>query len=258
MLPLHNHVTVYDAQPLLPYDIQTALQNMPPPRALVSTPVHLRALLQSGLTFAPVDIILSATAPLQQELALAVERQLGGELREIYGCSEAGSIAIRRSACETQWQAFDVFNFDQGPAGYRISAGHLATSYELQDNLNFIDPAAGRFTLAGRRSDTVNVAGKRGSLQELNAMLLAIPGVDDGVVFEPEAHGDIGRLAALVVAPQLSVRTIHNYFRERVDPVFIPRAIHFVNELPRADTGKLARATILELFNQAGKPPKSG
>jgi acyl-coenzyme A synthetase/AMP-(fatty) acid ligase len=258
MLPLHSNVAVYDGQPLLPYDIWAALQSMPLPRLLVSTPMHLRALLQSGLSFPPAAIILSATAPLQQPLALQVEQRLSGELREIYGCSEAGSIAIRRTARETRWQAFDVFGFGEDGAGWRIDAAHLAASYELQDNLRFDDAAAGHFILDGRRSDIVNVAGKRGSLQELNAILLAIPGIRDGVVFEPEPHNDIGRLAALVVAPQLSIRSIHDAFRRHVDPVFIPRAIHFVDALPRAETGKLTRAAVLELFSKAGKPAGSG
>jgi acyl-coenzyme A synthetase/AMP-(fatty) acid ligase len=43
-----------------------------------------------------------------------------------------------------------------------------------------------------------------------------------------------------VVAPQLSIRSIHDAFRRHVDPVFIPRAIHFVDALPRAGCSPLA------------------
>ena len=92
----------------------------------------------------------------------------------------------------------------------------------------------------------VNIAGKRGSLADLNHRLQAIPGVVDGVMFMP--HADSKRLAALVVAPTLQASEIVAQLRLGIESVFLPRPIYKVPILPRQETGKMARETIVELF----------
>ena len=66
-----------------------------------------------------------------------------------------------------------------------------------------------RFVVRGRNTDMIEVAGKRASLADLTRRLLAIEGVRDAVVFQPEpdAVGAIRRVAALVVAPGLTCAT---------------------------------------------------
>src|SRR5690606_12877745 len=66
MLALVGGMAVHTGKPLFPADIARAIEQLPRPRILVSTPVHLRAMVESGLQFPPVDLIISATAPLDQ------------------------------------------------------------------------------------------------------------------------------------------------------------------------------------------------
>jgi acyl-coenzyme A synthetase/AMP-(fatty) acid ligase len=94
----------------------------------------------------------------------------------------------------------------------------------------------------------VNIAGKRGSLADLNHRLNAIPGVVDGVIFMPDENS--GRLAALVVAPDLQPSDILEKLRSGIDPAFLPRPLYKVPMLPRQETGKLARKIVVELFAQ--------
>jgi acyl-coenzyme A synthetase/AMP-(fatty) acid ligase len=112
-----------------------------------------------------------------------------------------------------------------------------------------------RFILHGRTEDLVNIAGKRGSLGYLNHHLNAIPGVIDGAFFvrEDERASAIGvtRLAAFVVAPQLNAASLLDRLRERIDPVFLPRPLLFVDRLPRNATGKLAREALQSLAASA-------
>ena len=101
----------------------------------------------------------------------------------------------------------------------------------------------------GRQQDMVNIAGKRGSLADLNFRLQDIPGVVDGVIFEPaddQRRGD--RLAALVVAPDLDVSDILSALRDKVETVFLPRPMLKVSVLPRQETGKLATKAVREMF----------
>ena len=110
-----------------------------------------------------------------------------------------------------------------------------------------------RFSLRGRRADLLEVAGKRASLGELTRQLLAIPGVEDGVVvqLDEEGAGGVRRIAAVAVAPTLGERAILDALRRVVDPVFLPRRLRLVPALPRNETGKLPRSALLQLLAAA-------
>jgi acyl-coenzyme A synthetase/AMP-(fatty) acid ligase len=58
------------------------------------------------------------------------------------------------------------------------------------------------------------------------------------------------RLAALVVAPDLSPSDILEKLKPGIEPVFLPRPLYIVPMLPRQETGKLARKVVVELFEQ--------
>jgi 3-hydroxymyristoyl/3-hydroxydecanoyl-(acyl carrier protein) dehydratase len=118
------------------------------------------------------------------------------------------------------------------------------------------------FLLHGRTADLVNVAGKRSSFGYLNAQLNAIPGVVDGAFFlrDPDVTGGTGvaRLTAVVVAPSLSAAHLTEQLRQRIDPVFLPRPLLLVDQLPRNATGKLphqALQSLAERHARAGGNP---
>ena len=246
MMPLCTNVCVADGQPLFPEDVRSALARMPAPRILATTPVHIRALENSNLEFPEVELILSATAFLEQAVAKRIETRFGGKLREIYGCSEVGAIARRQTTQSDLWEAFDVFYFSRSESRVVVGASHLQDEVILQDVLEFSGDRS--FRLLGRSEDMINIAGKRGSLSELNRLLLETPGVDDGIIFEPPADGTTGRLAALLVAPELSKREAMAHVRANVDPVFVPRRVVFVESLSRSESGKLPREQVLAHF----------
>ena len=88
--------------------------------------------------------------------------------------------------------------------------------------------------------------GKRSSLGELTRALLRIPGVQDAVVFVPApVAGREVRPAALVVAPHLSAEQIRGALETMIDPVFLPRPLICLADLPRNAVGKLPRAALL-------------
>src|SRR5690606_39795124 len=67
----------------------------PAPPLLATTPVHLRALVESGLALPPLAGIVSATAPLPRELAATAEARFGCEVREVFGSTETCVFARR-------------------------------------------------------------------------------------------------------------------------------------------------------------------
>ena len=102
--------------------------------------------------------------------------------------------------------------------------------------------------LHGRGTDLVNIGGHRGSLSDLNQKLNEIEGVQDGVFFLPDETGtSVTRLIAFVVAPGKAADHILSALRTVIDPVFLPRPLHLVSNLPRNETGKLTREALLGL-----------
>jgi acyl-coenzyme A synthetase/AMP-(fatty) acid ligase len=237
-------------RPFYPADIAATMNGVPRPRILVSTPIHLRALLASEIEFPAVDLVLSATAPLTQELARAVEARYRTRLLEIYGSTETGQIALRRSAQSAAWRLWPGVRLTQEDQQTFAQGGHIEQKTLLCDLIELT--AADEFLLHGRTADLVNVAGKRSSFAYLNAQLNAIPGVLDGAFFLRDSTGDTGvaRLGAAVVAPSLNAGGLTEQLRRRIDPVFLPRPLLMVERLPRNATGKLPQQALQELADR--------
>lgn len=254
LMPWFAPVAMITGQPFFAPDVVAALCSVSRPRALVSTPVHLRALVESGVELVEVDRIYSATAPLGAALATELEDRTGAVLTEVFGCSEAGCLAQRRAARDEPWRLFGEFSVAESHGRFVARAEHLPEPVPLLDHL-VMEPD-GRFRLAGRHSDLVNIAGKRASLADLTQTLLEINGVVDGVIFEPlvDVAGRVGRLAALVVAPSMSASDVRRALAGRIDPAFMPRPLRLVDGLPRAESGKLPRQSLLEFMATAREP----
>ncbi len=233
-------------RPLFPEDLRETLDSIPAPRLLVTTPVHLQTFVQSGLDYPAVERIVTATAPLSKTLCLAAESHLGGCIEEIYGCTEAGSIATRRTRTSELWTPYREARVRDSDDGALVEGPHLPAAVRLSDIVQIDDD--GRFRLIGRSSDMVKVAGKRASLIDLTQKLLALPGVEDGVIFIPHPDAPVARPAALVIAPTRTETELLEELSRLIDAVFLPRPLRKVERLPRNDVGKLPRAALLALL----------
>ncbi|WP_296652636.1 AMP-binding protein [Paraburkholderia sp.] len=306
LLALIGGLAFSNRQPFYPADVRAELEAVPAPRVLVTTPVHLRALLAADRALPGASLVLSATAPLPPTLAREAEARLAAPLIEIYGSTETGQIATRRTAQGDPWHllagvrldttpqapgdgqdngasdeagnaAGNEAGNDGGPCAW-ASGGHIEEPVPMGDAIELLDDS--HFLLHGRKTDLVNIAGKRTSLAYLNYQLNAIPGVEDGVFYMPDeapsqagaaadtdaaaklgnctgnnvdnpaCGGPVARLAALVVAPQLSAADLLHALRERIDAAFMPRPLRFVDTLPRNATGKLPRDVLATLVAQ--------
>lgn len=238
-------------RPFFPADVAKTLASVPRPRALVTTPFHLKTLLLSGIELPPVDLILSATAPLSPQLALQAEQAMGSVLLEIYGSTESGQVATRRTTDNEIWETFGEIRVhaepsaDGGPERFVFSGDFMPEPTPMADVLELLDDR--RFRLFGRANDLIHVAGRRSSLAHLNFHLNSIPGVDDGAFWLPDEVADgVVRPVAFVVAPTLSAGQIIAALRQRLEPVFVPRRVVQVKSFPREGTGKLTVRALRE------------
>ncbi len=258
MLPLQHGLLLTAERPFFPADVASALAVGPMPGILVTTPVHLRALAGQAVASeasmrCKTGFVLSATAPLTEDLARAAEATFAAPVFEIYGCSEAGQLATRRTTQTTAWRCLEGFRLRNGAAGCRVS-GPAEADVMLADEIELIDTAT--FHLRGRTADLVNVAGKRSSLAYLTGKLLAVDGVKDGVFLMPaaDAANTTPRLAAIAVAPGLDAGIVLGRLRQQMDAAFLPRPLLLVDALPRDALGKLPLADVRRLVATAPTP----
>ena len=254
LLPLHAAASVWCGPAFFPADIGAALDGLPGPRILVTTPLHLRALLQTAPPARPPERVISATAPLEATLAGQLERAWGSTMLEIFGATEVGSIASRQTTAEAEWTLYPGVVL-AGPDDAPTASAPWAEPRRLSD---VVERSADgrRFRLIGRTSDLVKLGGRRASLAGLSRILTGIPGVQDGVFLAPDDldRTPTARLIAVAVAPSHSVASLTDALRAEIDPVFLPRPLVLLDTLPRNGLGKLPRAALLAAL--AGTAPE--
>ena len=257
MLPIQHGMAFHVGRPLFPEDVRLALAEVQSPRMLVTTPLHIRACVTACSRLPQVECILSATAPLPVSLAKQAETLFHTTVYEVYGFTEAGSVATRRTVAENAWHVLDGITLYQESAGCSLQAPYLRGPIPFPDLVSLQEPH--RFVLHGRGTDLVNIGGHRGSLSDLSQKLNEIEGVQDGVFFLPDDTGtSVTRLTAFVVAPGKAAEHILSALRTVIDPLFLPRPLHLVPNLPRNETGKLTREALLGLLQELHKEERHG
>lgn len=232
---------------------------------LVSVPAHLRSLeVLEAEAFGPrrPRRVFSSGAALPEAVSIMLATRLGLQVTEVLGSSETGGIGSR-IAVERAGQAPDAFVVLPGVTVREGEGGRMeiespfldATAprpFVSADRVVVLD--AERFVHLGRADGVVKVGGTRVSLQELEARLLAIPGVTDATVWAVAVGGARGHETRAVVAGKdasgalLSVETIRRELLRWLEPVVLPRRVRVLEALPREPTGKLRREVLEALF----------
>jgi acyl-coenzyme A synthetase/AMP-(fatty) acid ligase len=121
LLPLRSRVAIHTGHPFFPADVAHALAVVPAPRILVTTPFHLRALMQEDISLPPLAAIVSATAPLETGLAVLAERRHATAVLEMFGSTETCVIAQRRTAHEHAWRLYPGIELHPQPDGTLVN-----------------------------------------------------------------------------------------------------------------------------------------
>lgn len=254
MLSLVHSIPVLEGRPLLPADVQQAFAGSPG-TAWIATPLHLRGLVRSGDVLPNCSLVLASTMPLTQHLAQQTEDLVGAPVLEIYGSTETGVLAMRRSARAAAWTPVSGVRVERVDGGTLAYGAHFTSPVRLPDETE-ID-ATGSFKLLGRSSDMIKIGGRRASLAGLNLLLADLPGLEDGVLYLPATSNPTERLCLIYSGPTLERAGVEKWLRTRLDPAFLPRTFVHVDKLPRNDTGKLPRQALDALFaawQRTGEP----
>ena len=240
--PLFSELCIHSRQPFFPEDISRITASADSPCILITTPTHLKACANAGISWQNINMILSSTAPMSKKLATQIETRLNAPLWEIFGSTETLSFASRQTTQSEQWQPYATIKLSSSKQAITVKGGHLQLPINLDDHFDI--SKSGEFTVLGRSSDLIKVAGKRASLAELNTIIKDIDGIEDAIFYATES----GRLGALVVS-KLTKKQINRELKLYLDAVFLPRPLHLVACLPRNEVRKIIKSSLQQLIN---------
>ena len=192
----------------------------------------------------------SATAPLEAATASRAEALWQAPVLEIFGATEVGSIASRRTAEGDAWTLYPGVTVEERDGVTEVSA-EGAPRTPLSDVLEILPD--GRFRLVSRGSDIIKRGGRRASLAGLTRQLAALDGVRDAAFLMPDpapTRSATARPFAFAVAPGRDAATLLAELRTRIEPAFLPRRIILLDRLPRNEIGKLPRDALLALLEK--------
>jgi 2-aminobenzoate-CoA ligase len=154
----------------------------------------------------------------------------------------------------------------RGPTGCRYLADKRQSNY-VRDGWNltgdsFVRDANGRLSFVARSDDMIVSSGYNIAGPEVETALLSHPAVAEcGVVGAPdEARGMIVKayvvLAGGAAADAALTQALQDHVKQTIAPYKYPRAIEYVAQLPKTETGKLRRFALRQIA--AGGPTSPG
>jgi oxalate---CoA ligase len=215
-------------------------------------------------------------APVSPTICEELERRLGAPVLDSYSSTEMGLIAtalpppaahkpgsVGKPFLDLRIVAADGRDADPGVEGEvwvrgaKLSRGYVddpATNAAVlapggwfrTGDLGYLDEDQFLF-LTGRLTERINRGGEKIAPAEVDAALLAHPGVQAAAAFAvPDAQ--LGEDIAAAVVPRdgqhLSARELRAWMLARLSPHKVPRRIWFVDDLPRTALGKVQRAEL--------------
>jgi acyl-coenzyme A synthetase/AMP-(fatty) acid ligase len=194
--------------------------------------------------------------------ARSLTSKLGGRGRvfDLFGSTEAGMVAWRTEATglDSPWELAPDVELVRPSAGGTeaplcIAGPRLAhddhgvrlTEWEMDDVVRLVGPR--RFVLVGRRSQLVNVNGRRVYLNRVeDAVRDGLPCQDVASVATRDEIGGEGFDVFLVPDPErpISSQEARRRARAVLRELGQPRNVHLVGEIPRTATGKIRLADL--------------
>lgn len=240
-----------------------------------------------GITAAEIPslrLMTCSTAPLSPDQWARFERMYGVTLLQLYGMSEAGWICGNRHdrrrmgtvGPPAKHQDFRIVDGDGRPCppgvegevtvgGPQTCVGTISPDGEFEDlrgtrmrtgDLAVIDED-GFVTVTGRTKDLIIRGGVNIAPLEIDNVLLSEPRVLEAAAIgvPDEIYGE--EIVCYVVAKPgeaPSVADLRRHCAGALAPFKVPKAIRFIDALPRTDRGKISREALKRLWARDGTP----
>jgi bile acid-coenzyme A ligase len=134
-----------------------------------------------------------------------------------------------------------------GPSFEYVGADATATGDLVSvGDLGYLDED-GYLYISDRRTDLIISGGANIYPAEVEAALFAHPGVADAAVIglpHPDWGHQVHAVVELAAGAAVSAEELRSFCREHLAPYKVPKTVEIVDQLPRADSGKLRRAAL--------------
>jgi acyl-CoA synthetase (AMP-forming)/AMP-acid ligase II len=261
----------------------TVMQDRQVTRAFLVPPIVL-ALAKQPLVerfdLSALRLIVSGAAPLSADLEEACAKRLGCVIQQGYGLTEASPVLTAHSGEEarirhgsvgqllpaTEAKVVDVASGEElvrnqtGELCFRgpqVMPGYLnrpdETAEMLDDDgwlhtgdIGYVDDD-GYVYIVDRVKELIKYKGMQVAPAELEAVLVSHPAISDAAVVRipDEEAGEVPK-AFVVTDADLSAQEVMDFVAARVAPYKKVRAVEFVDEIPKALSGKILRRVLME------------
>lgn len=233
--------------------------------------------------FSSLRVCISSSAPLRRETALRFHERYGVPLRQLYGTTETGTIAVNLAPDITatgdsvglpiEGVAVEIFSEDRcrlpagavgeigicSPAAALEYAGAPAQTaaafqagYFFPGDIGFKDER-GRIRLVGRKSLFISRGAHKVNPYELEELIEQHPKVREVVVVGvPGEHGEDKVKALVVAAAPCTPEEVIDFCRSRLADFKIPSIVEFRAELPKSASGKILRRDLQDGSRERG------
>jgi len=229
---------------------------------LISSPAQLSrlpALLPlDAMPFKP-RMTFSSGGPLSNASASGIHRAWGTAPTEIFGSTETGGIAWRKQEKDSAWTVIPGISIKHDANGVpSLHSPFLSdeTPFKMDDAVTFLED--GRFLLGARLDRIVKIEGKRLSLPEMEARLLAHPWIEAASTVPLAGRRQtVGAALVLSTDGANSMRTsgrrslitnLRAHLAQTFEPVLLPKQWRFIDRLPMTERGKVSTNEIAALF----------
>jgi amino acid adenylation domain-containing protein len=224
-------------------------------------PTHWRALTEHGISNSgKVRLALSASEPLSADIVTDIQKAFPqADVVAMYGQTETtgivSTVKLEPAHLQDTFAPLGIplpgLKFDVPETGeLRVEGPTVGLGYVGGQRFENCFPTGdqvsrdhrGLYQFKGRLDRQLKVLGHRVDPSEVEAALTGFPGVSGAAVLmkERRLHG------ILEVAEQCEEKSVREFLAERLPRYMIPGTFTFVSDLPRTDSGKLARAHLEE------------
>jgi len=275
--------------PLIARGVPTVVSGDRTPRAILSDLVRSNATVFPGMpvfyqAFCEMEhvpalpklrLCISAGAPLPAAVAKRFKEKFNLPIHSFYGASECGGICYDRETTNKregfvgqpmEGVAIELLDPNAAASQIQVRSAAVADGYfpdpddeKLSDGIFVPDDLLARddsgFTIVGRISDVINVAGKKVNPAEVEAHLLRFGGVRQAVVFGRPAGAGLRNeevAACVVVSTYVTEEDLLRFCRTALSAWQVPKRIFIMDAIPVNERGKISRRDLARRLSTSG------
>lgn len=259
LLPLSERAKIASPGMFLPREVAGFIGRC---SVFLGVPVQYRAMLETaGFGKGSLRKVFSSGAHLSEMISSRCCELTGIPVTELYGSTEMGGFAFRRSPLDKGWTTFPGADWKVGADSELFVRSPLMNEsafdsvpgaeaedgwYPSGDCIKVLED--GTFRLDGRKGGIIKVGGKRVSIKEIEDGLFTTGLVSDAVVvsfFSAEAGCEkIGAAVVFKEGVEADRTLLRRKCCENLPPYKVPDRIVVVEKIPRAQTGKVRHSDI--------------